>query len=86
MHEGLVETRTPVKTPPKGADANPSSEKSEKTPSSNREKDDKNVEKATGELKTEVEKLKWEKHNFENFDASSLEKITSKPIIFTLFE
>lgn len=41
-------------------------------------KEDENVEMATDELKTEVGKMKWQKHNFEEFDAGSIKGISSK--------
>ena len=39
----------------------------------------------TDELKTEIVKMKWEEHNFEEFDAGSVKGISSKLIQFILY-
>ena len=90
MDEDTLDTRTPGKNQPKGADVSPSTPSSEspeknKDQSSNKAKEDEKVDKATDELTKEVKKMEWEKHNFEAFDSKSMSGITGKLVLDNIY-
>ena len=51
-------------------------EKTAEETSSNSAENDKKIDDGAKELKEEVEKMEWKKHNFEEFNAASVKGIT----------